>query len=340
LNKKESRIPEKTRQIIETAAQEMNYSPNQAAVSLSTKKSNLIALVIPRGTFYFFTDLISSVESACRNAGYSLGLSMPEGDGDSCLDAIQEMLRRGADGIIFDPSNFSDDFYEAYTDLALKSEVPLCSLAVAGMRLLSNSIIPDQRQGGYLAASHLLELGHRNIGFIAGPRESRPVVDLLPGIEEALEEHNLDPHTLRSLFGANAAPFGYEGLDKLLSANAGANSVKKGSGGLTGIIAGSDSIAAGVLRRAFELGIKVPKQLSVIGYGNSSPGAEYQVPLTTVSLHYDRIARKAVNLIKNLNRNSPTFALAISAGARTDIPPELVAPSLIVRGSTAAPVPS
>jgi LacI family transcriptional regulator len=317
LNKKESRISEKTRQIIENAAQEMNYSPNQAAVSLSTKKSNLIALVAPRSAFYFFADLVSSVERACRNAGYGLSISLPEGDKDSCIEAIQEMLRRGVDGIIFDPSNLSNDFYQAYMDMILKSETSIISLAGSGAHLLSNSVIPDHKQGGYLAASHLLALGHRKIGFIAGPGECHAVSDLLRGIEEALEEFHLDPDDLPVLFGANSAAFGYENISALLKAG-------DESRGLTGIIAGSDSIAAGVLRRAFESGILVPKQLSVIGYGNSSLSVEYQVSLTTVSIHYDRIARKAVNLIKKLNQNGPA------------VTPELVSPSLIIRGSTAA----
>ncbi|MDR1575611.1 MAG: LacI family transcriptional regulator [Treponema sp.] len=314
LNKKENRIPEKTRQIIESAAQELNYSPNQVAVSLSTKKSNLIGLVIPRGTSYYFANLVSSIERACRNAGYSLGISLPESDGDSCLEAIQEMLHRGVDGVIFDPSNLGEDFYRAYIDMVFESDTPISSLAGAGAHLLSNSVIPDYKRGGFLAASHLLELGHRRIGFIAGSRENYAVSDLLLGVEEALEEKGMGGEALPVLFGANTAAFGREGLDSLLEA-----------GGPTGVIAASDSIAAGILRRAFEMGIHVPRQLSVLGYGNSSAGAEYQVSLTTVSIHYDRIARKAVNLIKKLTQNG---------SART---PELIAPSLIVRESTAAP---
>jgi LacI family transcriptional regulator len=329
LNKKESRIPENTRHIIESAAQELKYSPNHAAVSLSTRKSDLIGLVIPRGTFYFFADLVSSMESACRNAGYSLSISLPEDDDGSFLEAIEEMLRRGADGVIVDPSGLSEDFYHAYRELVLQSEAPVCSLSgremSAGIEtalhtenadgLLPNSIVPDHRHGGYIAACHLLELGHQRIGLLAGPRES--AADMLQGIEDALEEFNLGQDALSAIFGANSAAFGREGLDKLAaSAN--------GGGRISAIIAGSDSIASGILRRAAELGISVPGRLSVTGYGNSSTGAELSVPLTSVSIHCDRIARKAVNLIRKLNRETPAAEA------------ELVPPSLIVRESTAA----
>lgn len=325
LNKKESRIPEKTRQIIEDAVQELNYAPSQVAVSLSTKKTNLIALVIPRKTFYFFADLVSSIESSCRNAGYGLNISLPEGDEVSCMEAIRETLRRGTDGVIFDPSAFNGDFYTAYMDLVLKSEIPILSLASAGAHLLPNSIIPDHRQGGYLAASHLLELGHTGIGFIAGPRENCIVLDLLRGIEDAFEEYRpgssvpskLYADGLSAVFGENTAAFGYEGLKTLLAAQP--------AGAPTGIIAGSDGIALGVLRCAQELGIAVPGQLSVIGYGNNLPRAEYPPNLSTITVHYDRIARKAVNVIKKLNQGGPALS------------PELIPPSLISRGSTQAP---
>ena len=322
LNKRESRIPEKTRQIIENAAQELHYSPNQAAISLSTKKTNLIALIIPRGSFYFLGDLVSSMERACRNAGYSLCVSLPEEDGDSCLEALQEMLRRDADGIIFDPSGLCGNFFQAYMNLILQSHSPISSLAGAGAHLLPNSIVPDHHQSGYLAASHLLDLGHRQIGVIAGPKESNIVSGLLGGVEDALEKWGLDLKNLPVLFGANTALTGYEGLDALLRPG-GESREDAAQRGPTGIIAGSDAIAGGVLRRAYEIGLSVPERLSVIGYGDNSPSAEFHVPLTTVSIHYDRIARKTVNLIKKLNQHNP---------ART---PELVAPSLIARRSTA-----
>jgi DNA-binding LacI/PurR family transcriptional regulator len=103
--------------------------------------------------------------------------------------------------------------------------------------------------------------------------------------------------------GGGTARFGYEGSASLPGFSAG------GAGrNITAVIAGSDAVAAGLLRRAFEQGIKVPDELSVVGYGNSYSCTELHVPLTTVSIHYDRIARKAVNLIKKLNQNGAALA--------------------------------
>jgi LacI family transcriptional regulator len=158
------------------------------------------------------------------------------------VPALQEMLRRDADGIIFDPSGLWGNFFQAYMDLILQSYSPISSLA--GAHLLPNSIVPDHHQSGYLAASHLLDLGHRQIGVIAGPKESNIVSGLLGGVEEALEKWGLDLENLPVLFGANTALTGYEGLDALLRPD-----VKSREDAAprrpTGIIAGSDAIAGG-----------------------------------------------------------------------------------------------
>ncbi|MDR1587952.1 MAG: LacI family transcriptional regulator [Treponema sp.] len=313
LNKKENRIPEKTRQIIESAALELNYTPNQAAVSLSTKKTNTIGLIIPDGSSYYFADLLASVERACRNTGYSLCVSFPEGDAEASFKAIQDMLRHGTDGIIVDPSVFGSSFQEAYIDLVVNTETPISSLAGTGAHLLSNSVIPNHRQGGYLAAAHLLGLGHTRIGAITGPGENYAVSDFLIGVEEAMEEFHLDFEAMPRVSDSNSAAAGYENFDTVLA------------GGLTGLITGFDTIARGVYRRAHERQIRIPDDLSVTGYGNCAHSAEFYVPLTTVSLHYDRIARKAVHLIKKLNEK------------KTALTPELIPPSLIVRESTAKP---
>ena len=314
LNKKESRIPEKTRQIIEDVAHELNYVPNQAAVSLSTKKTNLIALVIPRKSLYFFANLISSVESSCRNAGYGLNISMPDGDEESCMEAIREALRRGTDGVIFDTSFFRDDFSKTYTELVKKSDSPICLLSRIGKHIFPNSIIPDHRQGGFTAASHLIESGHSKIGLISGPEDSNLVSDLQKGIGSAFEgkgQSDKNKPELYKVSGEDTAAFGYDGLKNLLGKTS----------KITGIIAGSVNIAAGVLRRAREMDLSIPEQLSVLAYGDPLPGTDYPITLSTVSVHYDRIARKAVNLMKKLDNGAGDFE------------GELVPPSLVSRGS-------
>jgi LacI family transcriptional regulator len=308
LNKKENRISAKTKQLIEAAAQELNYSPNQSAFSLATKKTNTIGLIIPGGTFYPFADMARAFETACKNAGFGMILLLPEGDGESCIEAVQTMTRKGTDAVVFDSSVLDDTCFDQWRRAAEISDVPFFSIADS-RDADKRSVIVDHRQGGYLAASHLLELGHKNIGCVLGHPGFRVTADFLLGIEDALAEFDVDAHGSPALLLSNTAESGYEGLSSLIEKN------------ITAVIAGSDRIAAGVLRRAYELKLAVPEQLSVTGYGNSVFAANLHVPLTSVSAHFDRIARKIVYCIKNPG----------------NVQPQTVQPSLIARESTARP---
>ena len=102
LNKKESRISERTRQLVETAAQELNYTPNQTAVSLATKRTRVIGLLLPETGYYYYADLIHSVESACRNAGYFLTLSIAGLDEEQMVEQMVNLVRHQIDGLILD----------------------------------------------------------------------------------------------------------------------------------------------------------------------------------------------------------------------------------------------
>jgi LacI family transcriptional regulator len=308
LNKKENRISEKTKQLIEAAAQELHYSPNQSAISLATKKTNTVGLIVPSGAFYPFSDIARPFELACKNAGLGLILSLPEGDGESCMEAIQAMARKGTDAIVFDSSVLDDARFDQWLRAAETSDAPFFSI-MDSRAPADCAVVVDHRQGGYLAASHLLELGHRDIGCVLGSSDFRVTADFLLGIEDARAEFDLGADAVLSSFLSNSVESGYEGLPALLEKN------------VTAVITGSDRIAAGILRRAYELKLSVPDRLSVTGYGNSSFAANLYVPLTNISVHFDRIARKIVHLIKN------------SGNAQ----PHTVQPSLIVRESTARP---
>ncbi|GHV91649.1 LacI family transcriptional regulator [Spirochaetia bacterium] len=317
LNKKESRISEKTRHIIENMAQELHYSPNHAAISLATRKTNTLGLIIPKGSYYRPDDMLFPFEQACRNSGYNLSFSFAEGDEETCIEAIRSMLNRGVDGIVFDGSNVSEAFYGAYRELVLKSEIPIVSLSGSANNTdnnggnLPNSILPDHQQGAYLAVSQLLDLGHSRIGCLLGPRDTPMTADFIRGSAEALKEFNRSPDSLPVFFSSYTAEAGHKELDAILKQD------------ITGIFAGSDVIASGIFRRSYELSIPIPKQLSVIGYGNGSFAADLYIPLTTIGVHFDRIARKAVHLIKRLGQDE---------GAQGT---EFIQPSLIVRASTA-----
>lgn len=312
LNKKESRIPERTKQLIESAAQELNYTPNQTAVSLVTKRTQTLGLVLPEVAYYNFADLVRSMEIACKNAGYFLMLSLVGLDDEEALEQIESLLRRGVDGLVFDPS-FMPDSVRGYRECLEASVAPIVPLGCINTLLLPNSIAPEHRQGGFVAAAHLLQLGHRQIGYICGPATLGVASTFISGCRDASEEYGAQWNEENVYEGSYCAATGAAGLAALRRR------------GVTGIVCGADSIAAGVYRAAHTLGLSIPGNLSVVGYGNTALAADFFVPLTTVSIHFDRIARKAVNIIRKNEQD------------RKLLTPEMILPTLMQRESSAAP---
>ncbi|MDR2072837.1 MAG: LacI family transcriptional regulator, partial [Spirochaetaceae bacterium] len=242
LNKKESRISAKTKQRVENIAQELHYSPNQAAISLATKRTNAIGLIVPEGSYYRTDNLMIFFERACRNTGYALSFSFPEEDEAACMEAVGTMLGRGVDGIIFDGSGSSEIFFKSCREAAGRAEIPFVTLAGSAADEVPDSVMPDHRLGAYLAVSHLLNLGHSHIGCILGPRDSGIAADMLRGRAEALREFNRDAGSLPVLFCPYNSAGGYQNLEALLEQR------------VTAIFAASDLIAVGLFRRSYELG--------------------------------------------------------------------------------------
>ena len=308
LNKKSSRISEKTRQLIEDAAKELHYIPNHNAVSLVTKKSRLIAMIIPADTYYQYDDFIRSMEYACRNAGYYLNISLAEHTPEDIEKQIMDILRYNVEGIIFDSSMLvesSDSLYQ----LIAQQDIPVIFTNQIGDTAPENGIIPAHRKAASLAADHLISLGHTRIGLVTGPENLRVTGELIAGYRSTLEECHIPFSEDLIYCGSYNTRTGDEGLIQLMKEN------------VSAIICASDMLACGVLRSASKQGINIPSDLSLVSYGMGSFIDTLGLPITSISVHLDRIARKSVNLIRNYHGEPSS--------------PELIEPTLIDRGSTA-----
>ena len=308
LNNKDSRISEKTRQLVQSTAQELNYQPNQAAVSLVTKKTQVIGLLIAQDHYYYFGDLIRSVEMACHNASYFPLISLSSLGSEVEPELISMLARRGMDGLILDPAVFQTGRSGPVSEIMRGLQIPVITLGYVDSQLLSNSITINHRQGSYLAASHLLISGHRRIACIAASLSPGIRQDYLAGYRDAMDDFGIQPEASWILEDLDAEAAAAPILDRILQEP------------VTAVMVSSDLLAGQLMQLAHARGIEIPRQLSFVGYGGVSALRSVSYPLTTVSLHLDRLARKAVNLIR---RYAPG----------KDLPPELITPTLIQGGS-------
>lgn len=305
----EQRISSETRNRIQSVADELNYRPNQRNNSVTEKKVNSIGLIVTNHAYYYYADLVQSVESACRNAGFNFLLAINSTDSHEKKESLIRMIDMGLSGIIFDPFS-SEPLSESVIDIITNSTVPIISLGSICSQLLPNSIVPDHRHGGYIAASHLLEKGHKKILCLLSFSSTDNTKDFINGYQNAFEEFGISPMK-NSIHLNDCYIASYDDiLTEILSSKT------------TAVLTNSDIIACGLGQMAQKANISVPKDLSIIGYSNFSLFENLNLPYTTISLHFDRIARKAVHLIKKIGDE------------KIFVTPEIIIPTLIDRGST------
>jgi LacI family transcriptional regulator len=248
------------------AAAELGYRPNRLAASLRTRRSNTIGVVMPRLADTVIATICQSVESAARSAGYQLLLTTPPDDMGAQLDAVDFLLSRQVDGLIVSSLHLSSP-NPRLTDLP----VPV----IATNRHPGDwmpAVVGDDVEGGRMATEHLLALGHRRIGVIAGPRHASTAVERVAGFRLAHEQRDLGVDDALVVHSDFEVEGGVVGAHTLLSL----------SDPPTAIFAVNDTAAIGVMGAARQRGLRVPDDLSIVGYNDISVVAQLPTPMTTV----------------------------------------------------------
>lgn len=283
----------------------LGYRPNFMARALRTTKTDVIGMIVPDITNPFFSQMAASAERAAFEHKHSLMLASSHNDQEAERSHILAFLDRSVRGIIVVAARDS-------CTSPVKSKVPIISLdrRFANFPLISI----NHAEAAALVADHLFELGHRRIAYIAGPPETEAGRFRREGFVNRINELG-DAAVELEIVTAN---FDYESGEavarKLLSQAPGKRP--------TAIAAASDQQAIGALRAARDLGLDVPRDLSIAGFDDIHL-ANLVVPrLTTVRQPTDLLAIHAINL---LLQTAPGLA------------DEAMSASLVVRGSTAPP---
>lgn len=271
LNNKAKKIPVKTRERIMDAARELNYHPNQLAVGLVKKRTETVGLILSDVSNVFFANLAKGVEDECRRKGWNLILCNTNDKHERDLSYIQVLADKGVDGILFCMSQDSDR-RGARESIQMMKRLRLPFVMID--RFLAEaeccSVIVDHRQGGYLAARHLLELGHRRIGCVAGPFGLEDSAERLQGYQRALEEFGVPFREELIYEGWYGRKSGMEAVEPLLEQN------------VSAIFAFNDMAAYGAYSELRRRGLRVPEDISLVGYDDIFFSELLDVPLTTV----------------------------------------------------------
>lgn len=306
LDERLPRSDSETAQRVRKIAAELGYVRDVSAASLRRGNTMTIGVIVPRLTDTVMAMLYEAIAKACARSGRFAIVATTEDKPQADRLAAESLLNRGVDGLILSTARSDDDF----PDELRKRGVPYV-LALRTDRH-SLSAIGDDRLGGYLATRHLLDLGHKRIGLIAGPDYASSATGRAEGYRQALEEASIavDPHlVIPSTFSIQS---GAEAVEKLMRL----------SRRPTAIFAINDNTAIGALSALSKMGISVPDEVSLVGYNDIPIVSHLPTPLTTLRVPFDQIAANALELLTH-------------TAAPRDNRVLVSAPTLIPRKSTA-----
>lgn len=302
------------------AVDEIGYLPSAVARSLRKSETKIVGVLVPNVQNPFFAELVCGVEESCRLAGYSVFLCNSDNDPKRQQQYMRTLLEKRVDGLLL--SSAGDD--EALARIFKLASVPSVTVdrLVPGAR--ADRVSVHNQQGAYNAVRHLLELGHRRIACISGPAEFEVARERIEGWRRALHEAGITPDDSWVIESDFSSPGGYEAARRLLVAQA--SPAAGAPRPFSGIFASNDMMAIGALRAAAELGLRVPQQLSVVGFDDIELSRYVFPALTTVGCSIKELGHEAGRVLIERIENP--------AAALKDV---LLTPRLVVRESTGVP---
>jgi DNA-binding LacI/PurR family transcriptional regulator len=296
-------------QRVQQAIQRLGYTRNSAARALASRRTMSIGVVAYGLAQHGPSVAMIGIADAARQVGYATSLvSLAKLDGETVQEALDHLIALSVDGIVvLAPMTEAIEVVRGLT-----TSVPLVTFECGPANTLTSESI-NEPLGATLATRHLLELGHHTVWHVSGPEGWLGTDARLDGWRSALVAAGLK--VPQPIVGDWSAESGYRAGQRLAHERR-----------ATSVFVANDQMALGVLQALYQAGVRVPQDISVVGFDDIPECAFYQPALTTIRLGFAEIGRRCVKRLFDLMGKDP---LPLN-------PP--LQPSLVVRASTAAPL--
>jgi len=303
-----------TKTRIRALALEMGYVPDVLAQSMRTRSTRLVGLIIPAITNPVFARLLLAVEERVHDRGYDLLLAHTLNRPEREEATIRRMIARRVNGLLIFPVHRFENRLALAEDLR-RQNLPTVVLGPPPAAWTGiPSVQVDDVQGGYEAAKHLLDLGHRKIAFLAGPSAAVWAQQRFEGHQRALREAGIALDDRLVFQAGGTIEEGAKAALQMLHENVEA----------TAFQAVNDLVAIGAADLLLNQGLRIPDDVSVVGFGNVLTSSFFRIPLTTVRQPKYSMGTAAMEMLEALWR-----------GERPDS--RRLPPALLIRRSTARP---
>jgi LacI family transcriptional regulator len=278
------RVSKRARRAIETAMNTLGYTPNAAARTLITGRSQLIGLVVSNITNPFYPEVIEAVVATAAERGYNVILCNTQENPKLQLSSLELLVAHQVDGAILTSMMLGAD-QDAVARLLKRT--PMVQVNRTAADLYTDTVQLDNIRGGELAARHLLDLGHTRIGYIGGNPGTSTNQNRFGGFSRALEDHKVpaDPALVRH--GQFTHASGYELTREILD----------GPTPPTALVCGDDEVAMGAIDAVIDHGLRVPEDVAVVGFDDVPVASLRPIGLTTVRQPAAEMGRRAVELL-------------------------------------------
>ncbi|CWW78195.1 TPA: substrate-binding domain-containing protein [Haemophilus influenzae] len=304
-------VSDEIREKVMRIVAELNYTPSAVARSLKVRETKTIGLLVTATNNPFFAEVMAGVEQYCQQHQYNLIIAATGGDAKRLQQNLQTLMHKQVDGLLL---MCGDSRFQADIELAIS--LPLVVMDWWFTELNADKILENSALGGYLATKALIDAGHRKIGIITGNLKKSVAQNRLQGYKNALSEAKiaLNPHWIvESHFDFEG---GVLGIQSLLTQ----------SSRPTAVFCCSDTIAVGAYQAIQQQGLRIPQDLSIMGYDDIELARYLSPPLSTICQPKAELGKLAVEAllqrIKNPNENYRTLVLE---------------PTCILRGSISTP---
>ena len=311
LNGKGQRFSSELQKKIVTLAKDLNYRPNHVAVSLVTKRTRTVGLVLPNVHNMYFALLAEEIEKCCRQLNLDLVLCNSLDDPRMEENYIDTLIGRNVDGIIV-PLAINTTMEQCLKNMQKVADDRIAFCLID--RLLPSKeldmVTINHELGGYLATRHLLDLGHRRLAFLTGPEKLLDAQLRLKGACKAISE--CPSCEVPFIFtGDYSWEKGYEMAEQIVKSKPSA------------IFAFNDWSAFGLIIKLKEMGLRIPEDLSIVGYDDIPLLNGGVLSLTTIHQPIDQLAEEALNTLLFRFENQDAAAVQ-----------RVIDPSIRIRKST------
>ncbi|MFR0654498.1 HTH-type transcriptional repressor PurR [Pantoea sp. SIMBA_079] len=278
-------VAEETRNAVWEAIKALHYSPSAVARSLKVNHTKTLGLLATSSEAPYFAEIIEAIENHCFAQGYTLILGNAHNDLQKQRAYLSMMAQKRVDGLLVMCSEYPDDLLKMLEE---NRNIPMVVMDWGASRGDFTDTVQDNAfQGGYLAGRYLIERGHRDIGAIPGQLERNTGGGRHAGFLQAMHEAGITVRAEWIVQGDFEPESGYQAMQQILSQKQRP----------TAVFCGGDIMAMGAICAADEMGLRVPQDISVIGYDNVRNARYFTPALTTVHQPKAQLGEKALEML-------------------------------------------